>query len=165
MGALWQAIGKGCHNPRLDVDNITCDFSITNPDDPNFCNPENINVDFPPMSQYFRLGVHYFSNHGLTYDVHPEVKVYCNASLAADLGPNLFYTPSAPVTFQASDGAGDNDTTRFWLVADVAFTNDACGKALCNVVPLYSDPSTRTPLFTTANVVAGTFGPQYPAPP
>jgi hypothetical protein len=155
----------GCHNPRLDVDNITCDFSITDPENPNFCTPENINVDFPPKSSYFRIGVHYFSNHNLTYDVHPEVKIYCDASLAADLGPHLFYSPELPVTFHAEDGAGSNDGTRFWLVADVAFTNDSCGKSFCKVVPLYADAGSRTPLFTTADVVATTFGPAYPPPP
>jgi hypothetical protein len=119
VGPLWQSLGMGCHNPRLDIDNIQCDYSITDPTNAQFCAPENINVDYPTPSQWVRIATHYYYNHGLNYDVHPEIKVYCNGSLWADLGPHQFYTPEAPVTFEPADGAGMGEGNRFWIAADV----------------------------------------------
>jgi hypothetical protein len=165
MGASWQAIGLGCHNPRLDIDDITCDYSITDPSDQEFCTPENINVDYPPPSQWFRVGVHYYSGHELTYDVHPEVKIFCNGALSADLGPHNFYVPESPVTFEPADGLNVGMGNRFWLVGDVAFTTDACGNTSCTVKPLYSDAVNQTPLLTLDTAVATGFAPPWPPPP
>jgi hypothetical protein len=164
-GPVWAALGKGCHNPRLDVDEIQCDDSVTNPASLSFCAPENINIDYPPNAQWARLAVHYYSNHGLTYDVHPEVKVFCNGALSADLGPNQFYSPQSPVTFEAADGAGNGTGNRFWIVADVAFTTDACGNQSCTVLPIYSDAANKTPFFTLDTAAEATFAPPWPAPP
>ena len=164
IGVKWTSLGLGCHNPRLDADVITCDYSDTNPSHANFCTPENINIDYPPTGQWMRIGVHYYNNHGQTYDVHPEVKVFCNGALAADLGPQGYYTPQAPVTFAPADGAGMSGN-RFWLVGDVAFSSDTCGNTLCNVQPLYGDMAQQTPLFTIDTTATSAFGPPYPPPP
>lgn len=163
-GAVWQSIGKGCHNPRVDMDSDTCDFSVTDPNAANFCRPENINIDYPPLGKWTRIGVHYFSSAAQTYAVHPEVKIFCDGGLAAHLGPQGYYSPQAPVTFAASDGVGPSGT-RFWTVADVAFAKDACGKTYCSVKPIYASAATRTPFFGTDTTAALNFGPAYPPPP
>jgi hypothetical protein len=165
VGAQWQALGIGCHNPRLDVDNITCNYAITDPTNGNFCTPENINVDYPPSGEWLRVGVHYYYNNGETYDVHPEVKIFCNGALSADLGPHGYYTPETAVTFTAADGANYGKGNRYWLVGDVAFVTDKCGNTSCQVDPLYADATARTPLLTLDSAVTSGFAPPYPAPP
>jgi hypothetical protein len=166
VGQEWAGLGLGCHNPRLDADNITCDYSITDPNSYSFCTPENINIDYPPTGKWVRVGVHYYSSHGLNYDVHPEIKIFCNGALAADLGPAGYYMPETPVTFEPSDGAGLGGN-RFWMVADVAFSDDKCGKTLCTVKPIYSDQAQKTPFFTIddAATTPGNFAPPYPPAP
>jgi hypothetical protein len=186
VGPEWSAGGMGCHNPRLDADVITCDASVTDPNNPSFCTPENINVDYPPTGQWFRVGVHYYNNHGLNYDVHPDVKIWCNGALAADLGPQGYYAPPmsdagapdggagggggsdaggpTPVTFEPGDGAGIGGN-RFWIVADVGFSADMCGKTICTVKPIYSDKALQTPFFTIDNAATSDFAPAYPPPP
>ncbi|WP_437325386.1 hypothetical protein [Sorangium sp. So ce381] len=160
-GQAWRDLDQGCYNPRLDIDNITCDPDVTNPDSDDFCAPENINVDFPPFGQWTRIGVHYYSAHGRNYAVHPRIKIFCNGSLGADLGPTGFYDPEAPVTFAPADGS-----TRYWLVADVAFVDGGeCGEDTCVVRPLYEDETLKTPLLTTRSSVESSFGPAYPPPP
>jgi hypothetical protein len=165
IGQKWQDLGKGCHNPRLDIDNITCDFSATDPNDTDFCTPENINIDFPPENQWTRIGVHYYSNHGLVYDVHPNVKIFCNGALTAELGSAGYYSPESPVTFSSSDGEDVGTSNRFWVVADVAFVNDKCGKSFCNVKPTYSDPNGKTPFFLLDGAATSGFAPAYPPTP
>ncbi|AUX47349.1 hypothetical protein SOCE26_088680 [Sorangium cellulosum] len=160
-GQAWRALDRGCHNPRLDVDNITCDPGVTDPNSDDFCAPENINIDFPPVGQWTRIGVHYYSGHGERYAVHPRVKIFCHGALGADLGPTGFYDPEAPVTFASSDSS-----TRYWLVADVAFIDGGeCGEDTCVVRPLYEDEVLKTPLLTTRESVESSFGPEYPPPP
>jgi hypothetical protein len=169
VGAEWLKIGKGCHNPRSDVDVITCDDTVTDPNNPSWCGPENVNVDYPSLKQWFRVAVHYYWNHGHTYDVHPEIKIYCNGALSGDLGPQGFYTPvdggATPVTFEPADGAGNGAGNRFWIVADVAFTQDSCGTVSCTVQPIYSDPVQKTPFFTIDSAATTTFAPPWPPPP
>jgi hypothetical protein len=159
-GAEWQAIGMGCHNPRLDSDNISCDPTVLDPQNGSFCNPENINIDYPPKDQWTRVGVHYYSEHGQTYNVHPHVRIFCHGRLAAELGNTGYYTPSSAVTFLPSDGS-----ERFWLVADVLFRDDKCDEQVCYVQPIYYDPATKTPLLTTSTIVTQTYGPPYPPLP
>lgn len=161
-GATWQSLNKGCHNPRLDMENVSCDPSISDPTHGQFCVPENVNIDFPPLGKWMRIGVHYFSNGGQTSDVHPEVRVFCHGKLAAQLGSKGYYSPSKAVSFAPSDGAGSGN--RFWSVADVAFATDACGKPYCTVAPIYADASTRTPFFGTDTTAALSFVPAYPPP-
>jgi hypothetical protein len=164
VGANWQMLGKGCHNPRLDLDNITCDPTVLDPNSASFCAPENVNIDYPPLDQWMRIGVHYYYNHGLGYDVHPEVKIFCDGALAADLGPGGYYVPQNPVTFGSSDGDGSGNNNRFWVVADVAFKKDMCTKG-CVVKPVYSDTVQKTPYFTIDSVATTTFAPAYPPAP
>ena len=164
-GADWQALGMGCHNPRLDLDNITCDPAVVDVNDSQFCAPENINVDFPPTSEWMRIGVHYYSNHGKSYDIHPVVKIFCGGQLTAALGAAGYYKPEAPVTFASSDGEGPNGN-RFWMVADVLFPKkDMCNKTACVVAPLYSDPINKTPFYTNDMAAIGSVGPPYPPKP
>ena len=108
VGMEWQTLAMGCHNPRLDIDNIQCNYAVTDPNDPDFCTPENINVDYPPTNQWFRIAVHYYWNHDRTYAVHPEVKVFYNGAQFADLGPQGYYMPDEPrhVPAQRRGGPG-----------------------------------------------------------
>ena len=56
----------------------------------NFCNPENINIDFPD-TKWTRIGVHYFNQMSPeSYDIHPVVKIFCDGDLAAELGTDVF---------------------------------------------------------------------------
>ncbi len=162
VGDDWQSLGMGCHNPRLDLDNITCDYEVSDPDDSQFCAPENVNVDFPPNNEWIRVGVHYYSSHGLNYDVHPIIKIFCNGALAGELGSAGYYMPESPVTFAPFDG--DGLANRFWMVADVAFKHDECTD-LCVVKPIYSDPAQKTPFFTNADAATSSFAPPYPPLP
>ena len=160
VGLKWQQFGRGCHNPRLDLDNTSCTASKTNPSDADFCAPENINIDFPPMNSWMRVAV---DRHPLTSTmetIRPQVKVYCDGALAADLGRSGY---DAPVTMRmpgtpASASLGD---ARLWLVGDVRFTTDSCGRRSCTVRPLYADPAARAAL-AVDNL---SFGPPYPADP
>ncbi len=162
-GLAWQGFGMGCHNPRLDADDIQCDPSVTDPSSSVFCSPENINVDYPPDSQWIRVGVHYYNNHGHNYDLHPEVKFYCDGALAADLG-SLGY--DSTVTFTPSQGSGVGNGNVFWLVGDVLYKPATqCVPAQCVVQPLFLDQVAKTPYFETDSGGAPVFGPAYPPVP
>jgi hypothetical protein len=166
VGVLWQMLGMGCHNPRLDIDDIQCDPTILNVNDPSFCVPENINVDYPPAKQWIRIGVHDYDSHGMTYDVHPLVSVYGDGALIASLGNNGYYVPTQPVTFTPEDGANPTQgENRFWIVADVTYTTDSCGDKEWVVQPIYSDPANKTPFLTFEGAVTQMFAPGYPPLP
>ncbi|WP_437791751.1 hypothetical protein [Sorangium sp. So ce693] len=161
VGRQWEANGLGCHNPRLDLDNWKCDPTATDPNDVDFCAPENINLDYPPKGQWMRIGVYYYGQGSAKHDIHPRVKIFCDSALGADLGHTGFYSPERPVAFKPTDGH-----KRFWLVADVLFPEpDECGQAACIVQPLYENASAMTPLLTTRNDVEASFGPAYPTLP
>lgn len=158
-GADWQSYNMGCHNPRLDSDNVYCTPGITDPNDSSFCNPENINIDYPPGNEWTRIGVHYWSNHGETYDVHPVVRIFCDGKLSAELGETGF---DAPITFTPAMGSSPE---AFWLVADVMFfPPDECSDSpSCVVQPLFEDEQALTPLISSDTAVtAGWVGPNYP---
>jgi hypothetical protein len=154
-GADWIANGQGCHNPRLDIDNIFCDPSQPTTDS-YFCNPENINVDFPPKDKWTRIAVHYYGSHGYTADIHPDVKIYCDGALAGELGSHAFYTPEIPVTFTPAMN------TVLWVVADVFYKKDQCSSA-CIVQPVYANPMTKFPQLEPNG--GPSFGPPYPPNP
>jgi hypothetical protein len=154
VGAQWQTNGQGCHNPRLDLDNITCDPTVLDVNSSSFCAPENINIDYPPANQWIRIGVHYYSSHGLAYDVRPRIRIFCDAAQIAELGPQGYNTP---VTFAPAD-----TSTRFWLVADVRFLGDPCISQKCEVRPLYYDEAAQTALLATVAQVQASYGPPYP---
>lgn len=161
-GDSWMMIGLGCHNPRLSLDNITCDAFVTNPDDSAYCHPETVNIDFMPIGQWTRIGVHYYSNHSQTYDVHPKMKIFCNRNLVVELGDAVTSGSGygTEVTFSPADAA-----TLFWLVADVVFLeHPQTGEPTCVVRPLFSN-SQRDPLLTTVAAVQSSVGPPYAVVP
>lgn len=139
-GTAWANGMQGCHSPRLDLDNISCDVTQTNASSTSFCAPENINIDYPPKDQWMRVAVHQFSNFGGN-TIHPTIKIFCDGALAAELGPQGFYEPEAPFTWTSAD----ND--KVWIVADVLFHEDECVKQ-CIVEPLYL-AGTKNPIVLT----------------
>lgn len=158
-GGQWQAKGLGCHNPRLDSDSINCDSAITNPANSGFCLSENINVDFVPTNAWMRMGVHYYSSTGLSSNIHPVVKVYCDGELSARLGTSGY---NQPVTFTPADGVPSSNNNRFWSVGDVRFTaTEADGRRRCVVQPNYANAAQRTPYLMWANDTNTSFGPAY----
>jgi hypothetical protein len=160
QGQIWQNFGMGCHNPRLEADVITCDPTITDPNTTGGCVPELIDVDYPPTDTWMRIGVHYYSSHGITYDVHPTVKVYCGGHIAAVLGQ--FDQPPGPLTFAPTDGAGSPEANTFWVAADVRFPSDPCGRGACEVAPIYTAPMFAEAYLETGQVAAHDLGPPYP---
>jgi hypothetical protein len=146
VGSDWQAIGLGCHNPRLDLDNVTCTASVTDPQSFSFCAPENTNVDIPPWNEWFRVGVFGYSVG--TTALTPTVKIWCNGELGAELGPAGF---NAPVSVPSR---------QMWLAADVLFTEgDECTPSQCVVRPLYANDATMEPVFLPETQSNSSFGP------
>jgi hypothetical protein len=146
VGQDWQDIGMGCHNPRLDLDNISCTSSITDPQDSSFCAPENTNVDIPPWNEWFRVGVFGYTVSG---SLTPTVKIWCNGELGAELGPVGYDAPIAIPSRQ------------MWLAADVLFTEgDECTPSQCVVRPLYvnDDTTAKQPVFLTETQANMSFG-------
>ncbi|MBL4636756.1 MAG: hypothetical protein JKY56_23095 [Kofleriaceae bacterium] len=153
-GATWQSIAMGCHSPRLDLDNITCEPNVTDPQSNDFCVPENSNIDSPPTDEWMRVAVHYYSNNLQTYDVHPRIKIYCDGRLAGDLGPTGFGTQEVSFAPSFDDG--------YWLAADILFPSAAgdCTAPACIVRPLHADSVSRDPVFLPTQAKT-TFGPDY----
>src|SRR5678815_2135852 len=58
-GSQWASNLGACHNPRLDIDNIS-----------SVGVPENTNIDRPKNHEVFRPMAHYFSG---SVEVHPLV--------------------------------------------------------------------------------------------
>jgi hypothetical protein len=160
-GADWESYNHGCHSPRLDLDNISCSPSSSDPSASNFCAPENINIDFPPKNQWIRIAAHYYpgtSTFGGT--VTPNVKIFCDGKLSGELGAVGFHNPEAPFTFSS----GDKD--KEWLVADVLFKQDQCSKE-CIVEPIYlnGDTTAKNPVVLTNSGSQIQFGPPSPQMP
>jgi hypothetical protein len=145
VGQDWSNLGRGCHNPRLDLDNISCSTSATDPNDDAFCAPENTNIDFPPRDQWTRIGVVHYS--GSTQQ--PTLKIFCDGALKAVLGPEGY---NAPVTISSGF------PKQVWVAADVAFVEDACSSE-CIVQPVFQDPVAKTPVILTAPATGPAFGP------
>ena len=152
-GQAWQDLGKGCHSPRLENDDILCDPTNADPSLPPFCRPEVIAIDRPPTDgTWTRVAVTYMSSSAGT-DVHPRLRFYCNGELAGDIGPTAFGNPEAPVVWTPSDAG------LIWYAADVRLDADACG-GRCEVRPIYDgDSAARLPAYHT---IFGGFGPPYP---
>jgi hypothetical protein len=162
-GDEWSAAMMGCHSPRLDLDNISCNPASTDPADFDFCAPENTNIDYPPKNQWIRVAVHYYqgtSSH--TGTVRPNVKIFCDGALSAELGDQGFNDPPAPFVW-----TGPQDENDMWMVADVLFAEDECVKG-CTVRPLYlnDDTNAKVPVVVTAPAAELDFGMDYlPVPP
>ncbi|NMC69686.1 MAG: hypothetical protein GYA57_06410, partial [Myxococcales bacterium] len=123
-GEEWVAYGS-CLNPRLDVDVIYCETGVTDPTSYDFCAPENINVDNPPLFQPMRIMVNYYSAHGFSGTTNATVNVYCGGALRGTFGPQ-------PLVYGSSYGESNDN----WLVADVMFYTGRCGELDCEIVPL-----------------------------
>ena len=161
-GTAWSNANKGCHSPRLDLDNITCTPSATDPQSGSFCAPENINLDFPPKNQWIRVAAHLYpgTTSSSAGQVLPNVKIFCDGKLAGDLGTAGFHNPESPFVWQAA-----SDQDKEWLVADVLFKQDQCSNE-CIVEPLYlnGDTTAKNPVILTPNSSSEIpFGP--PSPP
>lgn len=140
-GALWRTRHRACFNPRLDVDVISCDPAVTDPNDDEFCAPENINVDNPPNGSVYRVMVNYYSSNGHTSPTYPTVNIYCGGELRGTFGTD----PVVSLTGTRSGRLNDS-----WLVADVQFFTDSCGRVTCAIEPL-----------GTTKVFDGSFGPPW----
>jgi hypothetical protein len=101
----------GCHNPRLDVDNIM-----------TVGEPENTNISDPNDGDSFRVLVHYYGQDGGTssnhVQEHPIVNIYCGGVLKTSYGqsPNTLGPCPGPTCFDY--GTGWN-AGQMWRVADV----------------------------------------------
>jgi hypothetical protein len=127
-GGFWESFRGACYNPRLDVDVISCDPAVTDPRGA-FCAPENINIDNPPLGDTYRVMVNYYSQHEYTGGAtHPAVNIYCNGLLRGSFGSDPF------VTLRIGDRLPRTNDS--WLVADVMFYEDSCGRVDCRVAPL-----------------------------
>jgi hypothetical protein len=159
-GGEWSTYSQGCHNPRLDLDNISCDPTETDPlvgGAFGFCAPENINMDYPPKNEWIRIGVHQYS-HFNDGTIFPNVKIFCNGALTGDLGTLGYNLP-----FDWTDAEANND--EIWLVADVLFIDDECSTTQCIVQPLYADPVAQTPVLVQMSGGSAPNGPPYPPIP
>ncbi len=122
-GRTWIELDY-CNNPRLDVDIVSCDPAVTDPNG-DYCAPENINVDNPPLGEPFRIMVNYFSDHGYAGITNATVNVYCGGAPRATFGPQPLVN---------GDSYGSNNDN--WLVADVRFYTGPCGELDCRIVPI-----------------------------
>jgi len=132
-GDEWTARG-GCANPRLDIDTnggVSCDSSVTDPQDTDFCAPENINVDVPVIGQPYRILVNDYSNSGHNGTTFNTLNIYCGGNLRGSFGRDTEF-----LDFSTEDGAGfGGEDNASWIVADVVFFEAECGLD-CRVYPI-----------------------------
>ena len=128
-GTIWNTL-KFCHNPRLDLDNVS-DVGV----------PENTNIDDPGTGDSFRAMVHYYGQEGDVsqnpVNEHPIVNIYCGGTLKATYGqkPNQIADGFNQGAGRDSNG---NGVGMVWRVADVQATgNDASGNTTCTIAPLH----------------------------
>ena len=147
FGEAWRASGR-CWNPRLDVDNITCDPSVRDARDSRYCFPENVTVDAPPDDMTFRLMVNFYRDHGTCTDsdtandvVHPLLRVNCGGIERAEVGG----VEDGQVSLSCGDNPGIGSRNWSWIAADVRFVNNACGLRDCRVTPLRAVVGRFTP--------------------
>jgi hypothetical protein len=129
-GEIWRTHGA-CGNPRLDVDTNgldgACRGSQTDPNESDFCAPENINVDEPVIGKPYRIMVNYFNDHGYRGMTNATVNVYCGGALRGSFGRD-------PLVF-LRNGAQRGVANDNWYVADVVFFEGECGLD-CMVYPI-----------------------------
>jgi hypothetical protein len=114
-GPTWATVGS-CHNPRLDVDNIST-VGI----------PENINLDNPLDGETFRTMVHHY---GGSVTTHPMVNIYCGGTLTATYG-------AAPDLVSGFTGGGGFANGPMWRVADATVTVVGGVTTGCDVTALH----------------------------
>ncbi|MCS6798956.1 MAG: MopE-related protein [Myxococcota bacterium] len=105
----WDAPGPA-DDPRLDIDDV------------DGFGPENINIDDPVVGHVYRVGVHYYANHGAG-PAPSTVRIYCG-----DISVSPVHVASRTLT----RGAGPPDANDFWRVADVRWD----GADRCTVTPI-----------------------------
>jgi hypothetical protein len=127
-GYQWETLRGACYNPRLDVDVISCDPAQTDPRAGDFCAPENINIDNPPLGESYRVMVNYYSQHEYDGETYPEVNIYCNGEIRGAFGRDPL------VVLRTGDALPRNNDN--WIVADVMFYEDPCGEIDCYVSPI-----------------------------
>jgi hypothetical protein len=133
-GSTWDLLGY-CHNPRLDLDNVS-DVGV----------PENTNIDNPPANDTFRAAVHYYGQGGRgstkAVDEHPIVNIYCGGTLKATYGQKPDQIPNGFNFGTARDNKGFG-LGMIWRVADVQATGtDAMGNTTCTITPLHPPMTT-----------------------
>jgi hypothetical protein len=148
-----------CTNPRLDKDNITCDPTIDDPTNLNFCGPENINLDDPNNGDSFVAAVNHYANHGGTSTAHTHVNLYCDGARVLSVGYN-------PVTGQTSFPAlvtpGSDSTGDYWIAATITYHAGVGGNpATCDVAPIPSHSADSTRDGSTALCVESTASTVY----
>ncbi len=142
LGSTWTTVTY-CHNPRLDLDNVS-QIGV----------PENTNIDDPANGQTFRALVHYYGQDGSSstnnVEEHPIVNVYCGGHLKATYGqaPNTLGPCPGAACF--NHGSGWN-AGQMWRVADVTVAVDAAGNTTdCTVAPIHP-PGTAAGYYVTTN--------------
>ena len=137
-GEEWEEVGY-CANPRLDVDIISCDSTVTDATSGSFCSPENINVDNPPLGETFRIMVNYYSEHSHSGPTIPTINIYCGGAPRATLGGvDELGEPRVQLVNGSSYGANNDN----WMVADVTFEVGECGGIDCRIEPIRRDDGT-----------------------
>jgi len=131
-----------CDNPRLDMDNISCNPVVGDPLNYGlggalgFCGPENINLDNPKNGDRFAVGVHYYGS-GDSDNPKPHVNVYCNGERRLAFGFDPAATP--PINFPVFKTAGASGGGDFWQVATIEAVVDGSGNLTdCIIEPIKS---------------------------
>lgn len=132
----WSSKRTGnCNNPRLDRDNVSCDRSITDPTNTDFCGPENINLDNPNNGDRFVVGVNHFGNTRGTANAKPHVNLYCNGERVLSVG----YNPATGQTsFPLLNTAGRATSGDFWTVATIKANVAGGNITSCDITPIPS---------------------------
>jgi hypothetical protein len=123
-GGIWTGLGF-CHNPRLDMDNISTPGK-----------PENINVDNPNNGDTFRVMVHYYGGGSIV--VHPLVNIYCGGNLKATYGADPDFVPN----FNKSGGYGNGSGGAMWRAVDVTAQVSGGLTTGCDLQPLHAPGQT-----------------------
>ena len=133
-----RSAAAGCDNPRLDLDNRTCDANIKDPSAAgllglgSFCAAENINIDNPKHGDRFAIATHAYS---LASEVMPHVNVYCNGERRLSLG----HDPTAGQNFPVLKTDGRDPGGDLWEAAIVEAIVDGSGVMTdCVVAPVNS---------------------------
>jgi hypothetical protein len=140
-----------CDNPRLDVDNITCDPKIADPMNDGrstdggfgggyFCSPENINLDNPKDGDRFAVGVDFYFGGALGAPAidkpRPHVNIYCNGERKLAFGYDPTSTP--PNNFPLLQEFGNDSHGDMWEVATIEAKVAAGALADCVITPVHS---------------------------
>ncbi|MBX7102206.1 MAG: hypothetical protein K1X89_31105, partial [Myxococcaceae bacterium] len=137
---------RGCTNPRLDADNVSCDRAQADPTAIDFCGPENINLDNPKDLDAFVVGVNHYGNNAGTAKARPHVNLYCNGARVLSVG----YNPVTSSVFPALTKPGADSGGDWWTVATIKAHVDAQGALTScdvgNIPSHHADPNRDGPV-------------------